>query len=456
MKCNAALTEEYFRTARSLQGDIPGRRAAFEYMKNSTAIVHHKVVASSFIPRLFNDESWNTLRAVAETTHHILCKVIDRYQQDPDYRTIFSYDERLEELILLSRGYEDVLPFARIDVFLDEDSLSCKFCEFNGDGSAGMNENREITNSIALTDTFKLFSQNHQVESCELFESWVEKFIDIFKRSKYATENARFAICDYLECGVVDEFKIFADRFKEHGYECVICDVRDLHFDGARLLDKDGQPIHAIWRRCVTNDVMTYWNESQDLIEALRHETVALIGSFAGHIVHDKQIFEALYHPKTKAFLTDEENDFIATHVPRTVFLDDSEIDLEEVITNKSSWIIKPTDNYGARDVYAGVSFDQTEWKDLVDRFANGRAGSPFIAQSYITPFKTHTLAPDTNIEELTDTEVDIEGTWYNNLSGLYVYNGTFQGIFSRLGPLPTISKEHQGMTAATIRVRGM
>ena len=91
----------------------------------------------------------------------------------------------------------------------------------------------------------------------------------------------------------------------------------------------------------------------------------------------------------------------------------------------------------------------------MIDRFANEKAGSPFIAQSYITPFKTHTLAPDAGINDLDDSEVDTKGSWYNNLSGLYLYNGTFQGIFSRLGPLPTISKEHQGMTAATLHVRG-
>lgn len=41
----------------------------------------------------------------------------------------------------------------------------------------------------------------------------------------------------------------------------------------------------------------------------------------------------------------------------------------------------------------------------------------------------------------------------YNNLNGLYLYDGVFQGVFSRLGPLPTISKDMQGMTAATIWV---
>ena len=153
-------------------------------MQKSTAIVHHKVVASSFIPRLFNDESWTTFKCIAETTHAILCKVIEHYLTHPSYRTIFSYDKRLEELILLPRGYEDTLPFARIDVFLNEDDLSCGFCEFTG---TALREERKSRNNQQhpSTETFKRFSQIHQVEPCELFESWVLKFIDIFKRSNH-------------------------------------------------------------------------------------------------------------------------------------------------------------------------------------------------------------------------------------------------------------------------------
>lgn len=455
MKSNAQLTEEYFACAESLQGDIAGRRAAFDYMRNSTAIVHDKVVASSFIPRLFNDRSWETFRFVAETTHRILCKVIEAYRKDPDYRTAFSYDARLEELILLPRGYEDVLPFARIDVFLDEDDYSCKFCEFNGDGSAGINENREITASIVGTKTFQRFAQDHDVYSCELFDAWTRQFIRIFEHSKHFVPGARFAICDYLECGVVDEFRAFTRYFARYGYECVVCDVRDLSFDGGMLCDQYGLPIHAIWRRCVTNDVLDHWDESQDLIEAVRHEAVALIGSFAGHIVHDKQIFEALRHPKTQALLTDEENAFVEEHIPRTVFLDERDVDLNEVRRDKDHWIIKPTDNYGARDVYDGLSATQGQWDALIDRFANSASGAPFIAQTFITPYKTHTLAPDADIDDLSDEEVDRAGTYYNNLSGLYLFNGHFSGVFSRLGPHPTISKEHEGMTAASLHVKG-
>lgn len=453
MSTNANLTQEYFDIMAQLDGDIPSRRNAYDYMQNSTAIVHHQVVSSSFVPRLYDAETYALMRDATQTTHRILCKVIEHYLADPLYRNIFSYDERLAELILLPRGYDAVLPFARFDIFLNEDDGTFGFCEFNGDGSSGMNENREITNSIRSSASFKEFAHKHRLEECELFDSWVREFISIYETYENRVDNPRFAICDYLENGVVDEFYLFAQAFEAKGYTCSVVDVRDLSFDGTTLYDSEGKPVHAIWRRCVTNDVLEFWDESQALINAVRTQKVALIGSFAGHIVHDKQIFEALFHPLTQAFLTQDEKDFVNHTVPQTHFLDESVVNLEDIRTHKDSWIIKPTDSYGAADVYAGCFVDHEEWNRIIDRFANGAAGAPFLIQRYLTPFKTQVLEPDHGIEALSDDEVNRNGVLYNNLEGLYCYNGHFQGVFSRLGPYPTISKPMKGITCATIWV---
>ncbi len=453
MDTNADYTRAYLQIIDDLDGDIPSRRAALAYMRASTAIVHHRVVDCSFVPRLFNQRTYEVMRDTAETAHRILCKVIQRYLDDPAYRRCFDFDPRLEELILLPRGYDSLLPFARVDTFLDEDDYRIRFCEFNGDGSSGMNENREITNSIVASEAFRVFSEGHAVRGCDLFEPWVDAFLGIYATHEHRVEKPRIAICDYLENGVVDEFHLFADLFRGRGYECAVADVRELSFDGEVLRDASGGRVDAIWRRCVTNDVIDHWDESQGLIEAVRAEKVALIGSFAGHIVHDKQIFEVLFKPETCAFLTAEEISFIEETVPLTAFLDDSAVNLAQIRANKDEWIIKPSDHYGADDVYAGCAQSEERWGELIDAFANGAAGHPFIVQRYIRPFKTETLPPDTGIEDLPDGAVTTEPAWYNNLNGLYLYDGRFQGVFSRLGPLPTISKDMRGITAATIWV---
>ncbi|WP_165170951.1 circularly permuted type 2 ATP-grasp protein [Adlercreutzia sp. ZJ242] len=453
MTKNADYTREYFQIIDELDGDVPSRRAAHAYMRGSTAIVHHRVVDCSFVPRLFNQQTYDAMKGTAETAHRILCKVMQRYLDDPDYRRVFDFDERLEELILLPRGYDSLLPFARVDTFLDEDDYRVKFCEFNGDGSSGMNENREITNSVRDTAAFRAFADRHSVRGCDLFEPWVEAFLRIYATYEHRVEKPRVAICDYLENGVVDEFYLFANLFADHGVECAVADVRELTFDGEVLRDAGGARVDAIWRRCVTNDVIDHWDESQALIDAVRAEKVALIGSFAGHIVHDKQIFEVLFKPETCAFLTADEISFIEQTVPLTAFLSDDAVNVAQIRANKEEWIIKPSDHYGADHVYAGCEVSQSEWERLVDEFANARAGYPFIVQRYIRPFKTETLPPDARIEEAPDADVRREPALYNNLNGLYLYDGAFTGVFSRLGPLPTISKENQGMTAATIWV---
>ena len=452
MLSNTQLTQEYIDIINELDGDVEGRRIAAEYMAQSTAIVHHTHVANSCLPRLFNQKTYDAMKDCAETAHRVLVKVMQRYLDDPDYRDVFDYDARLRDIILIPRRYESVLPFARVDTFMDEDDYTFKFCEFNGDGSAGMNENREITLSVARTPAFRRFVENHTIEACEIFNTWVDEFLGIYETFENKVMKPRFAICDYLENGVVDEFQIFANIFERRGYPCVVADVRSLKFDGKRLRDENGNQIDAIWRRCVTNDVLEFWDESQDLIEAVRAGKVALIGSFAGHIIHDKQIFKALFHPKTRAFLTEEEAAWVDATVPRTAFLNSDEIDIQMVRENKDDWIIKPTDNYGATDVYAGCQVTQEEWEQVVDKFADEAAGVPFIVQSYITPYKTLTLPYETP-EDLEDPKAP-EFKPYNNLNGLYLFNGKFGGVFSRLGPLPTICKQMGGITSATIWVK--
>ena len=166
-------------------------------------------------------------------------------------------------------------------------------------------------------------------------------FLDIYDTYRFKVEHPRIAICDYLENGVVDEFHIFAEKFREAGVECVVADVRDLAFDGEVLTTPDGLPVHAIWRRSVTNDVLEFWDDSQALIDAVRARKVALIGAFSGHIVHDKQLFEVLFAPETQAFLTEEEIAFVEETVPMTAFLDESVVNLAQIRANKDEWLGK-------------------------------------------------------------------------------------------------------------------
>lgn len=104
MNENAAYTEAYLDTMADLDGDAEGRLAARAYLEQSTAVVHDEVVASAFVPRLFGRTTHDAFERIATTMHAVLCKVMARYGEDPAYRRLFSFDARLEELVLLPRA----------------------------------------------------------------------------------------------------------------------------------------------------------------------------------------------------------------------------------------------------------------------------------------------------------------------------------------------------------------
>ena len=168
-----------------------------------------------------------------------------------------------------------------------------------------------------------------------------------------------------------------------------------------------------------TSDVMSYYDEIQDFIRAVKEGCVCLIGAFKTQIVHHKAICQVLVHPMTKAILTPEENQFIEEHLPKTVELDKlNREEMAELWEDKDSWIIKPVDSYAAKGVYAGVDYNHKEWR----RIAESCLGQNYIAQEYCRPYKT---------ENINFGIKPYEFKLYSNLTGLYTYNGKFQGVYS-------------------------
>ena len=120
---------------------------------------------------------------------------------------------------------------------------------------------------------------------------------------------------------------------------------------------------------------------------------------------------------------------------------------------NKDAWIIKPTDQYGAHDVYAGQMHTQEEWEDIVERFSNGKAGAPFLVQTYLTPYQTELLPIENDLLVVDDADISRKTVRYKNMPGLYSFNGKFGGVFARLGPKPIISQPMGDLTSAVIWV---
>ena len=441
MSITKQLNEAYLSAA---ERDPAGLEADFEkitaYMKGCTAIHHGEYVRTCYKPKLLTERVFSRLSADMKTLYSIFGKITAAYFADDAYRARFGFDARTEELILRADPNLSLLPMARIDFFYQEETGDYTFCEFNTDGTSAMNEDRELHNAQKLSAQYHAFTSSHRTRSCELFDSWVDTVLRIYRRKYGGTAMPNVAIVDYLECGTVNEFEIFRQHFEAKGLPAEVCDVRELHYDAssASLTGKTGRRIDVIYRRAVTSDVLAHYEESTALLQAAREDAVLLLGDFHTQLVHNKTIFRVMQEPETLALLTEEEKAYIRAHVPVTKRFE--ERDLEEVLAHKDRWILKPLDSYGSRGVHAGVENDDKWWAHL----ARKTVKENYLLQEFCIPYVTENYGMKNG---------RFGKNRYYNLTGLYVYDGVPQGVYSRVSLSPIISSQYSEKTLPTLLV---
>lgn len=438
--------DEYLEALRACGGDVEGRAQAIAYIEGADVCAYGAPVPYSYVPHLFGPDDVRFLEGVSRMTHGILSKVIAHYVDDPAYRRIFRYSPELERLILLPCPYDEKLPMARFDLFLDEEDLSYKFCEFNTDGSGAFSRDYEGGQALMRGATFQRFAAGRDVSQFELFDSWVRAFMATYRSSSIAKPDPVVAITDFEESVVQSDVARFLAAFERAGVRARFVDVRSFAFDGSQLVDpRDGVAIDAIYRRSVTSELLQHPGECDAFIDAVAAEKVCAIGHFRTTVVHTKVVSIALFDPATRAFLTPEECAYIDEHVPRTYRLETgAPISIDGVCAEKDEWIIKPEDDYGAHGVFAGVDYSADEWERLVRQ----KVDAGYVVQEYYMP---HTV-------DLVPARLPADGDAlrvedWQTMPGLYTYNGRFAGLYVREGREGVIALDHGGLVAPTFKV---
>lgn len=419
------------------------------YLMNSTAKYHNRVVRTLYLPKMFTPAETGIFDASINILYGIFNKVIREYEINPEYRALFGFSDELNQLILRENRLKCNVPISRIDIFYDEETKDFKFCEFNTDGTSAMNEDRELNKAFSASLAYKEFEKSYELSSYELFDTWVSEVIQLYHEyKKDETKVPCVAIVDFMENATTNEFIIFKERFEARGCKAEVCDIRELKWDGTALITPEGNRVDVIYRRAVTSDIVAHFDEVDDFIAAVKAEAVCLLGDFRTQIVHNKLLFKILHLDETMKLLTKEEQVFVKAHVPMTVSLDSTFVkEKEEVLKNvyehKDNWIIKPEDSYGSKGVYAGVEYeDKEEWKRLVDSCIDKH----YILQEFMNPYRL------SNIDLLSE-----EKKWIttSNLTGLFVYNEKFSGIYSRISYDKMISTQYNEMSLPTVIVKG-
>lgn len=385
------------------------------------------------IPKFFTQTDKKRFESICSTFYTIFEKTIDAYRKDPAVRRLFHFPPTLNRLIYLEPGYQAAIPVLRIDIFYNEETGDFKVCEFNTDGTSAMFENNRMFEFLSLNNAWNALAPD--VEYMELMDTLIDALLEDIREAT-GLEQPKIVISDFLENAYLPELYAFARRFQERGYVCEVADIRRLDYDGQKLFNPEtGTRFDALYRRAVTRDIMDHLHDVAPFLLAANDGNIVLLGSFKTQIPHSKMISEAIFQPELQKYFTEEEKAFIQDHMPEAFDLTSRQI--PRLLEDRQHWIIKPKDSYGAKGVWAGVDVSQKLWEKLVRDFSD----MGYIVEEYIPHYQS------LNIDLLGQ-----EGFRpYSNLTGLYVWNGKFAGVYSRLSSAGIVSTQYNERMVPTL-----
>ena len=450
------LEREFEQIVRDLGGDLASRDRADAYIATTQALYHDGPINWGMSPKIFTGTEIKRLAKVAETTYSIMEKVTWKFLADEQFRKLFGMDEKTEKLCLVEAGYDRMIPYGRVDIFLNEETGEFQFCELNTDGSAGICYTEEVTRAIRMTDAYAEFERRHPSAHAlnpadaavdavlETYASWEMAGMDGHPKTAPA-----LVFVDYDEGASHGEYNYLAERFLDRGVAARFADIRSLHIvetdRGPRLADAVGV-IDCIWRRALINDMNDMPCKGADaMVAAAEQGLVCLVGSFRTWPVATKPIFAVLWSGAADDILSEEEIAFVKEHVPETYMIDAAS-DLSRY-TDKDAWIAKPLDGYNSVGVLAGQDATDEEWMEHLHKLAENRAVVQKYAPQYATPLIVGgEWVPGTEYTDLAARSAKraaapTEFLPANNMEGLYIVNGKFGGIFTRCGYLATIGE---------------
>lgn len=402
---------------------------------HSKAIYKGKPIPFLYMPRFFDSADMDTFNEAVSHMMSICHKMIKLYKSVSEIRQYYNFDERLEALILKESPYASLVPMARFDIFYYGPG-EFKFCELNTDGTSAMNEDKELARVFSSGALVDKISEEVALNSFELFDTWVEEVMSIYKESGGIKEKPSIAIVDLFEKSSAIEFEVFKERFEAHGLPCYIVDARQLTYNEGLFYEDKG--VDIVYRRLVTRDMMDRIQELPALEAACHDNTTLIIGNIQSQVVHNKLFFKLLHDDLVRQYFNAEELAFIDAHVPLTESIEVAGHNIQRYIDEKDQWLIKPLDFYASIGVYAGRDHDPQAWRQLLEDHLQ----KPYLLQAFCTP-------PEFLNIDLVEGALKLDS--YKHITGLFVYNGKLFGIYSRAGRTAIISGLHDVFTLPSL-----
>lgn len=435
-----ALEDEYLDIVRDLGGDGESRGLAASYLASAHPVANREGTPTwSLTPKVLDGAELGILREAAETMGRVLDQVTTRFLDDASFRRLFGLPEGLERFALMPTGYEQLIPFARVDVLFDEETGDFSVAGVATDSSLGMTASVEVTRAVQLTEAYRRFAAAHEgIETFDVTGGVLDALRETYMSWANADTGTRHpehpavGIVDYPESASANEFSDIIERLADEGVFARLVDIRDLRIEEAggirRLVDAEG-PIACVYRRALLSEMLEKPGEGPNaLVEAARQGLACVVGGFRTWPVSTNALLAVLSSDAVDDVLEPYELAFVRAHVPETHLLTRG-CDLTPYLAEPGRWLARPMGAYRANEAVSGAAYeDRDDWWRVLLACAEEGGVIQERARAYRTPVMLGASAVGDTRDRAGEV-VEVE-----NILGLHLFRGRFGGVYARGG----------------------
>lgn len=337
--------------------------------------------------------------------------------------------EAEESLVRIDPGYARASTASRLDAFLLPDSLH--FAEYNAESPAGPAYTERLCEIFEALPIMARFRAGRDVRFNRTIAPLLAALLESYREWGGTASPPVMAIVDWRGVPTWTEFEILAEAFAAAGVPTLICDPRELEFDG-RALTAAGRRVDLVYRRVLMNDIVARPDECAALVSAYRAGAVCVANTLRCKLAHKKAFFAVLTDDRNAPLFTAKDHAAIRAHVPWTrVVADVATVRhgrrsglLLVAEDEREQLVLKPNDEYGGTGVHLGWETPLAEWLAALGRALADPPGSWVLQERIPVRRETFPQFDPRGAVENRDMLVDFAP---------YLFRGRMAGYLTRL-----------------------
>lgn len=378
-------------------------------------------------PAFISPAQMEMVKNVTNIIMKCLEKVSNLYFEDRQFHPYFEMAPGEDEIASVRMKYPNKVQHARLDAFMEGDSL--QFCEFNCDTPGGPGYSDIQVDLILQTEPLIQLQKKYQIVRDTFMQNVLDSLLACYRFHGWDGKGyPRILIHTIFDLDPTrDELYVLQKYFESKGYETLVAEPDACKLHNGKLMVAD-KPVELVYRRGATQWWITHKEKFEALWNAYKNGLICMANPLNSKLAGKKSLMAVLQSDFMQSKLTDIEKEVVARHVPWTRLVENTTtgyngktVNLLEFLTNnREIMVLKPIGLYGGKNVAIGRDLSQKDWVESLSTAVKER----YVAQEYIP-------IPVINLPVFSDNGLVFEPKKIN--MNFFAFNGSYAGGMARV-----------------------